>query len=145
MQGKRELSSLCFRCRLPNETLCRRVYCWIQMRDLPLSHIVRMNSMILSCLIPNCIRFKLTVILVTTLRCWLYCYVWFKMLVSELLYRWFFSLHWCLFQCYKSVTNILNFSQTHSVTNNGITQLIFHVEGSLCIFYRGTKITYFKG
>ena len=58
-----------------------------------------------------------TVMLVTTLCWWFYDGDRFKMLVTESLCWRLFSLCWWFFQCIKSVTNILNVSPTHFVSN----------------------------
>jgi len=91
------------------------------MRNLRLPHIVRMNSVIFRCFIPNCVNLR-------------WRWFWWRRYVIDigpLLFIVMSSLRcWC--------------QNLSSVTNNGITQLNFFVEGSLCIFYRGTKITYFN-
>ena len=58
-----------------------------------------------------------TVMLVITLCWWFYDGDRYKMLVTESLCWRLFSLCWWFFQCIKSVTNILNLSPKHFVSN----------------------------
>ena len=60
---------------------------------------------------------SVTVMLVTSLCWWLYDGDWFQMLVADLLCWRLLSLSWWFSQCIKSVTNILNQSPTHLVSN----------------------------